>query len=370
MPRSTAARVASGVLALAVVSGLASVSWVWARHDAEPLPNLVLATGSTGGVYHVYGLGFARILEERTDAEITTVPTAASLENINVVVGGDADVGFSLADVAAAAVRGDPPFEGPMPASALARIYDNRTHLIVRADSPVERVEDLTGRVVSTGARDSGTEFIADRLLDVAGVDPEDDIDRRPMDLVDAAQALTDDEIDAFFWSGGLPTEAVTELAASTDVRLLDLGRYVEDLRAEHGDVYTEVSIPTGTYAGIPNVRTIGVPNLLVVADTMPDDVAESLTRLLFTSRPDLVHVHDAALQLNPRVAVATLPVPLHPGAAEYYRTEKTAYGATAHLPLALPNARPTATRPAAPLRGPRPSPHNVRPAAPALAAT
>lgn len=339
MPLSSTARVASGLLALVVVSGLASASWAWVRHDAEPLPNLVMATGSTGGVYHVYGVGFARILEERTSAEVTTIPTAASLENINIVVDRDADMGFSLADVAATAVRGDPPFEAPMPAAALARIYDNRTHLIVRADLPVERVEDLTGHVVSTGAEDSGTEFIADRLLDVAGVDPEHDIDRRPMDLVDATQALTDAEIEAFFWSGGLPTEAVSELAETADIRLLELGRYVEDLRAEHGDVYTEVSIPTGTYAGIPNVRTIGVPNLLVVDDSMPDDVAESLTRLLFTSRSELIHVHDAALQLNPRVAVATLPVPLHPGAAEYYRTEKTAYGRAGRFPFASASA-------------------------------
>ncbi|MBB4929692.1 hypothetical protein F4561_000512 [Lipingzhangella halophila] len=310
---------AAGTLAVALGAAL----WTgWAR-SPEPLPPLTIVTGGPGGVYHVYGAGLADVVLPDSG---TAVSTGASVENVQLVDSGAADVGFALTDVAALAVEGRPPFEEPVSLAALARVYDNRTHLLVRSDLPVKEVSGLEGYRVGVGDVGSGTELIADRVLELAGLDSHEDIARENQSIGESTRALGAGRLDAVFWSGGLPTEAVTELAESASVRLVDLADYVEPLRREHGDFFTEQSIPAGTYPDVPPVRTIGVPNLLVVADDMPDEVAEEFTRSLFAAREELVEAHPVALHLNPRVAIATHSVPLHPGAARYYRSQKEAY--------------------------------------------
>ncbi|WP_046471948.1 TAXI family TRAP transporter solute-binding subunit [Allosalinactinospora lopnorensis] len=321
MPRIV--RGAWAAAAGAVAAAVALAFWAGWGRTAAPLPSLTIATGGPGGVYHVYG---ASLAESALSRSARAMPTGASVENVRLVAEGEADVGFTLADVAALAVNGQPPFDEPHSVAALARVYDNRTHLIVRDDLPVERADELAGHRVSVGDEGSGTELIADRVLELAGVDPQDDITRRNQSIRESVLAIRAGWLDAVFWSGGLPTEAVTSMAESAPIRLIGLAEYVEPLREEHGDFFTEQSIPAGTYPGVPHVRTIGVPNLLVVSEGMPDEMAEEITRSLFAARDELVEAHPVALHLNPRVAIATLPVPLHPGAAGYYRSQKVAY--------------------------------------------
>ncbi|MFI6574671.1 TAXI family TRAP transporter solute-binding subunit [Nocardiopsis sp. NPDC050513] len=297
---------------------------------------LSVGTGGEGGVYFDYGSGLASaVLARPDDTEIVAIPTAASVENNRLVAAGAVDAAFSLADVAALAVAGEPPFDAPMPVAAIARLYDNHTHLVVRADAPHTEIADLEGATVSMGASGSGTEMMAERLLALAGLDEITEEERAAgaagvvptrLPIGESARALEEGRVDAFFWSGGLPTRAVAELAARTPIRLIDLAEFVPALVEEYGEFFTEMPVPAGTYEDVPAVRTIGVPSLLVVNERMPDEVAGELTRLLFDSRSDLVGVHPVALHLNPRSAIATLPVPLHPGAAAYYRSMKYAY--------------------------------------------
>ena len=121
------------------------------------------------------------------------------------------------------AVSGTPPFDEPLPVRALGRLYDQPTHLVVRADSEIAELPDLAGRTISVGAAGSGTRTQANRLLRVAELRESGALEKRSMDLQDSAHALESDQIDAFFWSGGLPSAAVTELAQRTPIRLVDL---------------------------------------------------------------------------------------------------------------------------------------------------
>lgn len=314
-----------GVLVLLLVVG-GLLMW---RVGPEPEPVvLAVGTGPTGGVYHAYGTGLEQVTADAM-VRVEARPTAASVANIRMVQTGQIGAGFTLADVAALAVAGDPPFSESQQIRAIARLYDNHTHLVVRADSPYQEVAELAGQPVSVGAADSGTEMIAERILGVAGlgtVADGGDIDRRQLDLGASAQALQGGEIEAFFWSGGLPTEAITTLAQRVPIRLIDLSHQVPDLSGQYGDYFTELPVPAGTYPGVPAVRTIGVPSLLVVHQDMADDVAEELTRTLFEARTDLAEIHPVALQLSARSAIATLPVPLHAGSMEYFRSVKSGY--------------------------------------------
>lgn len=274
-----------------------------------------IATGSPTAVYYAIGTALSGIIDQElpgTDASVLV--TAASAENVALVVGGAAEVGFTQADVL---VTGGKPKPSVM---ALARVYDDLLHLVVRSDSGVRSLDGLIGRQVSVGARGSGTTVTADRVLSVSGM--AEKVQRRELGLDDSIRALKNREIDAFFFSGGLPVTGIQQLGADVGTRLVDLSRWAVELRRVYSDVYVVRDVPTSAYS-MPAVATIAVPNLLVASASMPDDLAYDLTRLLMERRSALATVHPAAERLDLRAAIATAPVPLHPGAARYYRSVK-----------------------------------------------
>lgn len=295
--------------------------------DAPSSRFLSVATGGTGGVYYPYGGGIARILSEnlpgvRASAEVT----AASVDNLKLIRDGRADVAFTLADTLADAVEGRGPFQGrPVPAAALAVLYSNYTHLVTRASSTIGSVADLRGRVVSTGSPGSGTEVIAFRVLRAAGLDPDRDLRYQGLGVSESAEALKDGKVDAFFWSGGLPTGAVQDLAHTSGVtiRLISTASLLPELQRPHGDLYFPLEIPAGVYPGVTTaVPVVGVANVLVVNRAMPDDLAFDITRLLFEKQPELAAIHPEARNLTLQSAVAGSPASFHPGAVRFYQDQ------------------------------------------------
>jgi TRAP transporter TAXI family solute receptor len=282
---------------------------------------LSIATGGSGGVYQVYGGGLADLLsDELPDSPTTAETTSASVDNLRLVARGESDIAFSLADSAIDAVRGQESFDERLPLRALATLYPNITQVVVPADSGIETIEDLRDRTVSVGSPGSGTEVIALRLLEVAGLDPEDDITQRGLGVGESVQALRDGSIDAFFWSGGVPTGAVTDLATTDDIRLLALDRYLASMRERFGEAYAEAEVEDDEYEGVPGTTTIGVPNLLMVGEDMPDDLAEQITRALYEGKDRLATIVPAAESLDPAEGKEVVtPVRLHPGAQRFY---------------------------------------------------
>jgi TRAP transporter TAXI family solute receptor len=308
------------VLVVAALLSCAALSSAACGRRTAHSWRLVIATGGQGAVYYAYGQGLAHAAREHLPgAEPEVLATAASVENLRLVADGKADVAFALADSAALAFAGRPPFTRREPVVALARLYENYTHLVVAAGSDIRDVRGLRGRVVSVGAAASGTELIATRLLTTAGVR----VSVRRLPVTDSAAALKSGRIDAFFFSGGLPTGTIAELAQAMPIRLIDLGDYVKRLGERYQAFYEERSIPASTYGLTGPVRTIGVPNYLVVNRAMPADRAYALTRMLFEQKDALARAHPEALHLNLRAAISTDPLPLHPGAVRYYRAAK-----------------------------------------------
>ncbi len=282
---------------------------------------LSVATGGSGGVYQVLGGGLADIMtDELPDAPTTAETTSASVDNLLLVDDGDSDVAFTLSDTAVDAVKGQATFERPLNLRALATIYPNISQLVVPADSDIETVEDLKGKKVSVGSPNSGTEVIALRLLEVAGLDPEEDISKRGLGVGESSAAMRDGSIDAFFWSGGVPTGAITDLATTDKLRLLALDRYLPAMRERFGESYEKAEIEADEYSGVPAVATIGVPNMLMVNANMDDQLAFDITKLLYDNKAALSEVHPSAETLDPKTGKEVVdPVELHPGAARYY---------------------------------------------------
>jgi len=283
---------------------------------------LSIATGNTTGVYYVLGGGLAEQIGRHIPGyQATAEATGASVENIQRVVKGQSDIAFTLADTAADAIGGKGAFTGPQPIRAIARLYDNYTHVLARTDAGVKSVADLKGKRVSTGSPNSGTEVIALRLLAAAGLDPDKDVARQALSLPETVQGLKDGTLDALVWSGGLPTSGITDLVTGMgdDVGFVPLDGSLPAMRRAHGQVYAAGTIPKAAYGTPSDVPTIVVPNLLVVNEKMDPALAESLARLLFDHKADLEKVHAAARDITRDDARKTDPVPLHDGARKYF---------------------------------------------------
>lgn len=306
-----------GLLALLAISSMACGDGGGARFVS-------IATGGTGGVYYPYGGGIAKILNENLpDVRASAEVTSASVDNLKLIRDGKADIAFALADTLADAVAGRGAFDGaPVPATSLGVLYANYTHLVTLAQSGITSVADLRGRTVSTGSAGSGTEVIADRVLAAAGLDPQRDIRRQALGASESAEALKDGKVDAFFWSGGLPTAAVQDLShtAGIRIRLIPTADLLPTLQKEYGDLYFSLEIPSGAYPGVTEpVQVVGVSNVLVVHRDMDEQLAFDITRLLFEKQEELAAIHPEARNLSRDRARQGSPAPLHAGAARYY---------------------------------------------------
>lgn len=309
-----------------LIAGLAAFGALGAcNRDGAGAKYLSIATGGTGGVYYPYGGGLAKILNENLPGvRATAEVTAASVDNLKLIRDGSADIAFVLADSLADAVAGRGAFEGrPVPVRSLAVLYSNYTHLVTMAASGVGTVAELRGKVVSTGSPGSGTELIATRLLNAAGLDPDRDVTRQGLGASESAGALNDGKIAAFFFSGGLPTAAIHDLAHTPGVtiRLIPTSDVLSALRRDYGPLYFPLVIPASAYRGIDApVSVVGVANVLVVNASIPEALAYDITRLLIEKRSDLVAIHPEARHLAPESASAPNPAPFHPGAIKLYR--------------------------------------------------
>jgi TRAP transporter TAXI family solute receptor len=303
----------------AVALVLALLTVVAGCQGQFPGLNLVIATGSSDGVYYQLGSKLADSWAQQLNISRPKVlETAGSPDNIRRLQDGTADVAFGTADTV------NQPDQGPRKLRALARIYDDYIQVVVRGDAPIHQLSDLAGRRVSVGSVNSQTLLVANRILQAAGVHNVIPVEES---LNDTIAAMDNGTIDAFIWSGGMPTPSIVNLDKSVTVRLLDLGNDPSGVLTKMTTtypVYGTAVVPAGTYqAGSDPVTTLTVPNFLLVTDRMPNDVAEALVNGLFNAADQLARVNRAALAIDVHTAIYTDPVLLHPGAENYYRSAK-----------------------------------------------
>lgn len=313
---------------LPFITALATVLSVACNtHTSRPsIVRLSIATGTTGGVYYPYGGGIAKIITEHLpNTEATAEVTGASVDNLKFIRDGKSDIAFAQADMLAEALKGTGAFIGqPVRARTLANLYLNYTQIVALASSDIKSVADLRGKTISTGAPGGGGELVAFRVLEAAGLNRETDLRYQGLSVAQSADAIKDGKIQAFFWQGGLPTGAILDLSHTPGIRirLLPSDAYLSSLRKIYGEnLYLRVIIPASTYPGLDaDVPAVGMTNLLVVSETMPETLAYDLTRLLFERQSELAAIHPEAANLSLKTASTGSPAPFHPGAERYYR--------------------------------------------------
>ena len=337
-PENPPGRTGNGArrLALAVIAAIGAFALACASPDGGEgggggslTVRLSVATGGTGGVYYPYGGGIAKVISDNVEGvEATAEVTAGTVDNLKFIANRSADLAFGLADSIddAANRRGVFADFGAVPLRALAVLYDNYNHIVSITATGIETVADLKDRVVSTGAPGSGTEVSAFRILEAAGVNPETDITKQSLGASQSVDAIKDDKIDAFFFSGGIPTGAILDLASTPGrtIKVVPNGETLPTLQEQYGElVYHNSPIPPSVYPGMEDtVTVVAVSNVLVVHAELDEEIAYELTRVLFDHHDELAAVHPMAAVLTMETATVGSPIPFHDGAVRFYREQ------------------------------------------------
>jgi hypothetical protein len=287
--------------------------------------NISIGTGGTGGVYYPMGGGIAAVLSKYVPGmQATAEVTGGSVDNLKLIATGKPYVGFSMTDAAQDAYKGEDKFKGTkVPLRTLMVLYPNRMHVVTVEGTGITKFADLKGKRVSTGSPGSATEVMAFRLIEAAGLDKDKDMRRERLGVAESVNAIKDRKIDAFFWVGGLPTAAVTDLANTpgTKIRMIDHADLVPAMNAKWGNLYVQDAIPKDTYKGMDaDNKQATVMNILVAHENMDEKTAYNIVKTIFDKRDDIIAVHKEAtnFKLENQKASAT-PVPFHPGAAKYF---------------------------------------------------
>src|SRR5215218_4371099 len=285
-----------------------------------------IGTGGTGGVYYPLGGAMANVLSKYLPGvQATAEVTGGSVDNLKLIGSGQSEIGFSMADAALDALQGQDKFKsGKVPLQTLMVLYPNRMHVVTIDGTGIDKVTDLKGKRVSTGSPGSATEVMAFRVIEAAGLDKDKDLKRERLSVAESVNAIKDRKIDAFFWVGGIPTAAVTDLAATPGVqmKLIDPGDLADKMNAKYGKLYSAGTIAPGTYPGTDKPNTIvDVWNILVTGDRMSEDDAYKIVKTLVEKKADLVAVHKEAeaFSIDNQVQERS-PIPFHPGALRYFK--------------------------------------------------
>ncbi len=292
----------------------------------RPRVRVRFASGTPGG--HFYALGEALAREygrALPNVDFDVRPSDGAASNLEALQRGDADIGLSHADVTYLAFAGrlDDRRTGFTRLRGIAMLQLAPVHVVVRADSGIRTVRQLRGRRISLGRPSWGSSSTAARVLSAFGLGLDDE-QVEPLSYDEAAARLTSGKLDALLVTGTDPLAAVTA-ATSAGARILPLdGEAIDRLRRDY-PFFSRTTIPGGTYPGQPNsIHTIGVHTLIVCRADLDEALVHDLTERLFAILP-LLPTRETPLGRMDLAQAPATPIPLHEGAARYYRERELA---------------------------------------------
>ncbi len=280
-----------------------------------------IATGGTSGTYYPIGGAIAQAVTKGSDIQATAETGNAAVANLNLIGKGEIEMAFVQNDVAYWAYNGQQMFKTPMKnVRAVASLYPEHVQLIVAKSAGVKSVNDLKGKRIGVGAPGSGTEADAQAIFKVAGIKYAD----MKVDYLDfgaVTSRFKDNQIDAGFVVAGFPTASVMDLALTKDVALFNFDdAFLAKLKKEYPYFVPSV-VPANTYSKMDkDIKTPAVMAILVTYDKVPEDVVYKFTKAMFDNIATIHASHAKGKEINLKTALDGLTVPLHPGAAKYFK--------------------------------------------------
>ncbi|MSP80806.1 MAG: TAXI family TRAP transporter solute-binding subunit [Rhodospirillales bacterium] len=307
------------------IAAVAAIALAPLGADAQQQKSFSIATGGTGGVYYPMGGGLANVLSKNVPGwQATAEVTAGSVSNLQFLGAKKAEIAFVMVDAALDAMRGEDKFkDNVVPVRTLMVLYPNRMHVVSTEAMGVKTMKDIKGKRVSTGSPGSATEVMAFRVIEAAGLDKDKDMKRERLGVAESVNAIKDRKIDAFFWVGGLPTAAVSDLGATPGVKIqmIDHADVVPAMNKKYGNLYVPDTIAKTVYGGMAKDNQVAtVWNILVVHKDMSDADAYTIVKTIFERKTDMVAVHKEAENFDHKNQTnARAGVPFHPGALKYF---------------------------------------------------
>lgn len=283
--------------------------------------NIQVGTGGSTGTYYGFCNVISSLLKEKTGANLMIQSSGASKANILNIEDGIVDMAIVQNDVMDYAYNGTSLFsqDGAIKSfSTLGAAYAEVCQIVAKADSGIKTVADLKGKKVSVGDSGSGVEFNAQQILGAYDITFED-IDKQNLSFQASADALKDGKIDAFFCTAGAPTVAITDLATTTGIVLVEIdAEHLAKLQADYG-FYAAYTVPAGTYTGIDaDATTVAVKATFIVSNDLEEETVYQLTKAIYENKDE--YSHEKASEMSLEYAVSSISVPFHPGAERYFK--------------------------------------------------
>lgn len=281
-----------------------------------------IATGGTGGTYYPLGGGMAEIFNDVIDnVNATAEVSGASVENSRLVQYQEVELAFVQNDVAFYGSTGTELFsdEKLTDIRGIATLYPEVIQIVTTEESGINSVKDFVGKRVAVGAPGSGTEANARQIINAYGL-TYDDMTVDYLSFSEAVDQLKDGHVDVAFLTGGTPTAAVMDLAATHHVKILNVDSTVTDKLMDNYPFYTKHTISAGTYSGLDeDVQTVSVKAMLITNKNLDEELVYKLTKALFENLDRLAAIHAKGGVISLETAEDGMPVELHPGAKRYY---------------------------------------------------
>ena len=283
---------------------------------------MVLATGGTAGTYYPFGGAMANIWNNKIPGmNVTAQATGASIENIRLMNKDEVELALVQSDNIDWAFYGKEVFKEKITKmGAIAVLYPEVVHIVVRGDSPAKTFGDLKGMRVGVGAPGSGTEANFRQLMEVYGL-KKDDVKGQYLSYAESAEQFKDKHIDSFFLTTGVPNSAIMDVANIRPIKLVSIEDAMVTKITQKYPFLAPARIPANTYKGQPEeVKTIAVMAVLIAHPKVGEDVVYNITKVLIENQAQLAAAHAKGKELSLQGAVKGVSIPFHPGAAKYYK--------------------------------------------------
>ncbi|MGX5733772.1 TAXI family TRAP transporter solute-binding subunit [Bosea thiooxidans] len=279
-------------------------------------------TGGTSGVYYPMGVALSKIYGDKIAGTRPTVQaTKASVENLVLLQQGKGEIAFTLGDSLDAAWKGDEEagFKAPLKKlRGVTAIYPNYVQIVASKDSGIKTLADLKGKRLSVGAPKSGTELNARAILAAAGLSYKDLGKIEYLPFAESVELMKNRQLDATLQSAGLGVASLRDLATSVEITVVEVPAATVE---KAGSPFIKATIPANTYTGqSAPVQTAAVVNYLVTHEGVKEDLVYQMTKAMYENLGDLAAAHAAGKAIKLESALEGMPVPLHPGAARYFK--------------------------------------------------
>ncbi|MBP6345201.1 TAXI family TRAP transporter solute-binding subunit [Neisseriaceae bacterium CLB008] len=280
---------------------------------------ITIATGGASGPYNIIGTTLADVYHNLYGVNAKTQTTGASIENMNLLAQGKAELALVMSDVVTESINGSENFPNKITnVQQIAAIYPNYVQVVSNANSNISSIDDLRGKRVAVGDQNSGTEFNARRLLNGHGITYQD-IKVDYLGFAEAADALKAGKVDAVFITSGMPNASIMELERGFNLKIVPINPDKIKEIAQDQAYFVSLIIPKGTYGNAEDIPTAAIMNALMIRADLSEEDGYKLTKGFFENLPQLVNAHQAAKDIALDKAQDGVVAPLHPGAQKYY---------------------------------------------------